>query len=118
MHNGPVISSDSVDMSHLQSLKWDVTQTEEGVSLELVGINEYIMSDDEKMSRDEVQEMLDIVGPAVHKCLDEIDVAAGNLRNLLPDGEVHKAISVAIIGAAAQRWSTEKGITVWASHIL
>jgi len=113
MHNGPVISSDSVDMSHLQSLKWDVTQTEEGVSLELVGINEYIMSDDEKMSRDEVQEMLDIVGPAVHKCLDEIDVAAGNLRNLLPDGEVHKAISVAIIGAAAQRWSTEKGITVW-----
>ena len=113
MRSGPVISSDSVDMSHLQSLKWDVTQTEKGVSLELVGINDYIMSDDEKMSRDEVQEMLDIVGPAVQKCLGEINDAAGNLRNLLPDDEVHKALTVAIIGAAAQRWSTDKGITVW-----
>ena len=108
-----VISSNSVDMSHLQSLKWDITQTEEGVGIELIGINDYVMDEDDKLSRDEVQEMLDTVGPAVHKCLDEIDAAAGTLRNLLPDDEVHKALTVAIIGAAAQRWSTDKSITVW-----
>ncbi len=114
MCSGIVISNNSVDMSHLQSLKWDITQTEEGVGIELVGINDYVMSEDEKLSRDEVQEMLDTVGPAVHKCLNEIDAAAGSLRNLLPvDDEVHKALTVAIMGAAAQKWSTDKGITVW-----
>lgn len=113
MRSDIVISSNSVDMSHLQSLKWDITQTEEGVGIELVGINDYVMNEDEKLSRDEVQEMLDTVGPAVQKCLDKINAAAGSLRNLLPDDEVHKALTVAIIGAAAQRWSTDKGITVW-----